>query len=218
MKEKTFNEFKTWILQEAVKVEACSEGKNDANNANDWQSLLDVIKKYSSWLYSAKIINAENLLQVPDEELLNAGIYVKKVNISVNNKCYLYNSSVEAWGNSSVVAWENSSVVAWGNSSVVAWGNSSVVAWENSSVEAWGNSSVEARENSSVVAWGNSSVEAWGNSSVVAWGNSSVVAWGNSYIQPYYLSQTKVNDKAIVRERSTGKVYFKKNAFEIVEL
>ena len=86
-------------------------------------------------------------------------------------------------------------------------------------VEARENSSVVARENSSVVARENSSVVAWGNSSVVAWGNSSVVAWGNSNTNCYNSADLhKVNDRATIKELQTGKIYFKKDAFTIVEL
>jgi len=78
------------------------------------------------------------------------------------------------------------------------------------------NSTVTARGNSTVTAWENSTVTARGNSTVTAWGNSTVTARGNSYLDIYICDQNKVNDKAVVRERSTGNVYFKKDAFNVV--
>jgi len=73
-------------------------------------------------------------------------------------------------------------------------------------------------EDGKFIVW-NSSVVAWGNSSVVATGNSSVEARGNSNVSFYSIpSVLKIHDRAIVRERSTDKVFMKKDAHEIIFL
>jgi len=170
---KTFEEFKKWIIDEATKNDACEQGLNDANNANDYPQILEVVKKYSNWLYLAKIITTDTISEVPDEELLKANIYVKKENvIQKDGTFYYYSSSSEHFGSST----------------------------SNH--------------------YGSSSSEHYGSSSSEHYNSSSSEHYGSStYGSVYSLKDLSIiKDSAIVRERSTGNVYFNKGKFEIVEL
>jgi len=129
------------------------------HDMNNWQFKIDQDLLPVWWTEDFLRIAKERTKQAL-QDVFGKIIFINVKNaVITNQRAFLKNSSVEAWG--------NSSVVAWGNSSVVAWGNSSVEARDNSSVEAWDNASVVAWDNASVVAWDNSSVEARGNSSVV---------------------------------------------------
>ena len=171
--EKTFEQFKEWIIAAAKTQNACIDGINDANNANDWQSMLSVVKKYSDWLYKSGIINAENLLFVPDSELLEASIYVKKENIiQKEGTCYYYSSTSEHY--------------------------------DSSTSKHYDSSTSEHYDSSTSKHYDSSTSKHYGSS---------------TYGDVYELKDTSIiHDNAIVRERSTDKIYMKKKANIIIEL
>lgn len=162
---KTFDQFKEWILDEATKKHACEEGKGKAKQANDWQSLLSVVKEYAGWLYQSRIINATTLVEVPDEELVKVGIYVNKTGIvQSQGYCVYYNSISKHYG----------------SSTSKHYGYSISKHYDSSKSEHYDSSTSEH--------------------------------FGSSYATISELKDKSIiNDDAVIRERSTGKLYFKKH-------
>ena len=130
---KTYNEFKEWIITEAKKKDACYNGLNAANKATDWQSLLTVIKNYSEWLYSTKIITTDSLSEVPDDELILAGIYVRKQNvIQKEGICFYYSSTSKHY--------DSSTSKHYGSSTSEHYGSSTSKHYDSSTSEHYGSS------------------------------------------------------------------------------
>ena len=156
--EKSFENFKNYILINAKEKDACSSQIKEAETTINFTQLLGVIKNNANWCYLNKLVNADILEKyVPDIELLSANIYVKKERIVQNNGlCLYYSSTSKHYGSSTSKHYESSTSKHYESST-----------------------------------------------------------FGSVYI----LKDTSIiHDQAIIRERSTNKVYFKKSAFEIVEL
>ena len=156
--EKSFENFKNYILINAKEKDACSSQIKEAETTINFTQLLGVIKNNANWCYVNKLVNADILEKyVPDIELLSANIYVKKERIVQNNGlCLYYSSTSKHYGSSTSKHYESSTSKHYESST-----------------------------------------------------------FGSVYI----LKDTSIiHDQAIIRERSTNKVYFKKSAFEIVEL
>ena len=156
--EKSFENFKNYILINAKEKDACSSQIKEAETTINFTQLLGVIKNNANWCYVNKLVNADILEKyVPDIELLSANIYVKKERIVQNNGlCLYYSSTSKHYGSSTSKHYESSTSKHYESST-----------------------------------------------------------FGSVYI----LKDTSIiHDQAIIRERLTNKVYFKKSAFEILEL
>ena len=125
----------TTLRPDFVRVEINPIDRDIFNHdMNNWQFKIDQDLLPVWWTKDFLRIAKERTKQAL-QDVFGKIIFINVKNaVITNQRAFLKNSSVEAWGNSSVVARDNSSVEARGNSSVEAWDNSSVVAWGNSSV------------------------------------------------------------------------------------
>ena len=242
---KTFEQFKQWIIDEAIKNDACQQGLKDAKNTNDWQSILEVVKKYSDWLYSAKIITTNSISEVPDEELVKANIYVKKENVIQKEGIYYYYSSTsEHYYSSTSKHYDSSTSKHYGSSTSKHYdsstskhyGSSTSKHYDSSTSEHYGSSTSEHYYSSTSKHYGSSTSKHYDSSTSKHYGSSTSEHYGSSTSEHYYSSTSKhygsstygsiyllndlsiIKNSAIVRERSTGKIYFNKGKLEIVEL
>ena len=168
---KTFETFKDYIVTKAKELNACEEQFEKAYKAENYQELLKVITDNASWCYNNKLVNTEILANIPNEELVEANIYVNKQNvIQKEGLAYYYSSTSKHYG--------------------------------SSTSEHYGSSTSEHYDSSTSKHYGSSTSE----------------HYGSSYATQYKINKESVNDSAIVREFLTGNVYFKKDAFNIIEL
>ena len=60
---------------------------------------------------------------------------------------------------------------------------------------------------------------ALGNATVKAWGNATVEAWGNAYVLCFNdIKKHSQDEKAILKDYYSSKIYIKKGSHEIVEI
>jgi hypothetical protein len=226
---KTFKEFKKWIIDEATKNDACQQGLNDANNANDYPQILEVVKKYSNWLYSAKIITTDTISEVPDEELLKANIYVKKENVEQKEgTCHYYSSTSKHYGSSTSKHYDSSTSEHYYSSTSEHYDSSTSEHYGSSTSKHYGSSTSKHYDSSTSEHYGSSTSKHYDSSTSKHYDSSTSKHYGSStskhydsstYGSVYSLKDLSIiKDSAIVRERSTGKIYFNKGKFEIVEL
>jgi hypothetical protein len=98
-------------------------------------------------------------------------------------------------------------------------GKARIFVMGNATVKAGGNATVEAGDNATVKAWGNATVEAGGNATVEAGDNATVEAGDNSHMLFYNdISRHSLSGKATAKDYYSNKLYFKKSAFEVIEL
>ena len=188
--EKSFENFKNYILINAKEKDACSSQIKEAETTINFTQLLGVIKNNANWCYVNKLVNADILEKyVPDIELLSANIYVKKERIVQNNGLCLYYSSTSKH-----------------------YGSSTSEHYGSSTSEHYGSSTSEHYDSSTSKHYGSSTSKHYESSTSKHYESST---FGSVYI----LKDTSIiHDQAIIRERLTNKVYFKKSAFEILEL
>ena len=164
--EKSFENFKNYILINAKEKKACLYELEKAENCINFSQILEAIKYNANWCYINNLVNADILEKyVPDNELLSANIYVKKERIvQTDGLCFYYSSTSEHY--------------------------------DSSTSKHYGSSTSEHYDSSTSEHYDSST-------------SGSV----------YILKDTSIiHDQAIIRERLTNKVYFKKSAFEILEL
>jgi hypothetical protein len=185
---KTFQEFKTWIIEQAKLNNACYDGLSAAINTTTYNELLLVVKNYSNWIYRTNIINTETILEVPDEELVLAGIYVnKKGIIQKENFCVYYSSTSEHYGSSTSRHYDSSTSRHYGSSTSEHYGSSTSRHYDSSTSEHYGSSTSEH--------------------------------YDSSYSSVYELKDKSIlNDSSVIRERSTGNLYFIEDKFNVVIL
>ena len=188
--EKSFENFKNYILINAKEKKACMYELEKAENCINFSQILEIIKYNANWCYINNLVNADILEKyVPDNELLSANIYVKKERIvQTDGLCFYYSSTSEHYDSSTSKH------------------------YGSSTSEHYGSSTSEHYDSSTSKHYDSSTSKHYGSSTSKHYGSSTS---GSVYI----LKDTSIiHDQAIIRERSTNKVYFKKSAFEIVEL
>ena len=196
--EKSFENFKNYILINAKEKDACSSQIKEAETTINFTQLLGVIKNNANWCYVNKLVNADILEKyVPDNELLSANIYVKKERIvQTDGLCFYYSSTSEHYDSSTSEHYDSSTSKH----------------YDSSTSEHYGSSTSEHYDSSTSKHYGSSTSEHYDSSTSEHYDSSTS---GSVYI----LKDTSIiHDQAIIRERLTNKVYFKKSAFEILEL
>ena len=252
--EKSFENFKNYILINAKEKDACSSQIKEAETTINFTQLLGVIKNNANWCYVNKLVNADILEKyVPDIELLSANIYVKKERIVQNNGlCLYYSSTSKHYGSSTSKHYGSSTSEHYESSTSEHYGSSTSKHYESSTSKHYGSSTSKHYESSTSKHYGSSTSEHYGSSTSEHYGSSTSEHYGSSTSEHYDSSTSKhygsstskhyesstskhyesstfgsvyilkdtsiIHDQAIIRERSTNKVYFKKSAFEIVEL
>ncbi len=225
---KTFDQFKADFAKACKSRGACQEEFKKLLESENWQDLLTVIKNNARWCYNNKVIDEDILSFVPDKELLEAGIYVKKENVKqTEGLCYYYSSTSEHYGSSTSEHYGSSTSKHYGSSTSKHYDSSTSEHYDSSTSKHYGSSTSEH--------YGSSTSKHYDSSTSKHYGSSTSEHYDSSTSKHYYSSTSKhygsstygsvntvnisvIHDQAIIRERSTGKIYFKKNAFEIVEL
>ena len=188
--EKSFETFKDYILTKAKEKDACSSEFTKAENSTNYSQLLEIINNNAYWCYNTKLVDADILEKyVPDEELVSASIYVKKENvIQTESLCFYYSSTSEHYG--------------------------------SSTSKHYGSSTSKHYDSSTSEHYYSSTSKHYGSSTSKHYDSSTSEHYYSSTFGSVYTLKDKsiIHDRAIVRERSTNKVYFKKSAFEIIEL
>ena len=91
---KTFEVFKQDFIEACKNAGACQDEFKKVLASENWQELLTVIKNNAYWCYcSGKVISTDILLEIPDDELVSAAIYVNKRNIEQRSGIAYYFSS-----------------------------------------------------------------------------------------------------------------------------
>ena len=192
-----FQGFKDWLIVAAKQADACASQYKRALESQTWEQLLTVVKENANWLYSNNIITTDSLVNVPDEILLENGIYVKKTNVTQNAGLAIYYSSTSEH-----------------------YGSSTSNHYDSSTSKHYGSSTSNHYDSSTSEHYGSSTSEHYGSSTSNHYGSSTSKHYGSStYGSVYELKDTSIiHDQAIVRERSSDKIYMKKGAFEIVQI
>ena len=205
MQEFTFDTFKEYLLQQAKAKNACSEEYIKAYNSKSWSALLQVIKDNICWCYRNNILFVEIMRRLPQQVLIDNNIYVDQTQVVQRDGFAIYyNSTSEHYDNSTSKHYGNSTSKHYGNSTSEHHNNSTSNHYYNSTSEHYDNSTSKHYDNSTSKHYDRSTSEHYGSST-----SGSVHVLKNVNV---------ITDQAIVRERSTGKVYFKKNAFETVQI
>ena len=201
-----FIDFKNYVVTTAKKAGASCGEYRKALQADNWNDFLQVVKDNANWCYQNNVITVDVLEKyVPDEILLENGIYVKKSNIEQREGFALYYSSTsEHYG--------SSTSKHYGSSTSKHYDSSTSKHYDSSTSKHYGSSTSKHYDSSTSKHYGSSTSEHYGSSTSEHYDSST---YGNVWT----LHDTSiVHEKAIVRERNTGKIYFKKDAFTIVEL
>jgi len=227
---KTFETFKEYFAAKSKEQSACSGEYKKLLASENWEQILTVMKNNANWCYIYKVIDADILEQyIPDEILLENGIYVKKNNIVQKEGLAVYYSSTSKHYDSSTSEhYDSSTSKHYGSSTSKHYGSSTSKHYDSSTSEHY-DSSTSKHYDSSTSEHYDSSTSKHYDSSTSEHYDSSTSKHYDSSTSKHYDSSTHgsvnvlkdtsiIHDSAIVRERSTGKVYFKKSAFEIVEI
>jgi len=99
---KTFEVFKQDFIAACKNAGACQGEFKKLVASENWQELLTVIKNNANWFcYTGKVISTDILLEIPDDELVGAEIYVNKRNIEQRSGvAYYFSSTSEHHGSS----------------------------------------------------------------------------------------------------------------------
>jgi hypothetical protein len=219
---KTFEDFKNYIVEKATELNACDTELLKAKNAINFKELFQVIKDNINWSISNKLINTDILLNyVDDTDLVANGFYVKKQNVIQKEKtCYYFSSTSEHYDNSTSEHYDNSTSEHYGSSTSKHYDSSTSKHYFSSTSKHYGSSTSEHYDNSTSEHYGSSTSKHYGSSTSKHYFSSTSEHYDNStYGNVFILNDTStIKGKAIIRERSTNKLYFNKNAFEIVEI
>ena len=142
---KTFEELKEDLLTRAKNAGACQRGYAMGLRSETKADLLIAITENWFWVFrDEKIVDAEYLEDnFTEEELLQAGIYIRGIH-KVKTSSFAFNSAtVEAFGSATVEAFDSATVKAFDSATVEAFGNATVEAYGSVTVEAYGDSYVE---------------------------------------------------------------------------
>ena len=89
----SFEDFKKLIITKAKVKKACSDEYKRALLSENWQQLLQVIKDNARWCYNEGVATTDTMLLVPESELIEANIFVKKENVEQRGGIAHYYSS-----------------------------------------------------------------------------------------------------------------------------
>ena len=220
--EKSFENFKNYILINAKEKKACMYELEKAENCINFSQILEIIKYNANWCYINNLVNADILEKyVPDNELLSANIYVKKERIvQTDGLCFYYSSTSEHYDSSTSKHYGSSTSEHYGSSTSEHYDSSTSKHYDSSTSEHYDSSTSKHYYSSTSKHYGSSTSKHYDSSTSKHYGSSTSKHYGSSTSgSVYILKDTSIiHDQAIIRERSTNKVYFKKSAFEIVEL
>jgi hypothetical protein len=225
---KTFEELKELILKIAVDKGACKIEFLRAKDSENIQELLTVIKENANWCYNNGVFENDVIGLFPDEDLIKSNIFYKKENISQESEFAIYISSTsEHYGSSTSKHYDSSTSEHYDSSTSEHYdsstskhyGSSTSKHYDSSTSEHYDSSTSEHYGSSTSKHYGSSTSEHYDSSTSKHYGSSTSKHYGSSYGNVYVLNNTKIiNDSAIIRERSSNKVYLKKGKFEIIEL
>ena len=193
---KAFEELKEDLLTRAKNAGACQKGYVMGLRSETKADLLKAITENWVWVFRVtKIVDTEYLEDnFTEEELLQAGIYIRGIHKA--------KTSSFACGSATVEAYESATVEAYGSATVKAYESATVEAYESATVEAYGSATVKA----------------YGSATVKAYGSATVEAYGNSYVEDCIGNIRPQSDYAIVKDYYNHKIYIKKGKFEIIEV
>ena len=209
---KTFEELKEDLLTRAKNAGACQRGYAMGLRSETKADLLIAITENWFWVFrDEKIVDAEYLEDnFTEEELLQAGIYIRGIH-KVKTSSFAFNSAtVEAFGSATVEAFDSATVKAYDSATVEAFGSATVEAFDSATVKAYDSATVKAFDSATV--------EAFGTATVEAYGSVTVEAYGDSYVEDCIGNIRPRSDYAIVKDYYSHKIYIKKGKFEIIEV
>ena len=201
---KTFEELKEDLLTRAKNAGACQRGYAMGLRSETKADLLIAITENWFWVFrDEKIVDAEYLEDnFTEEELLQAGIYIRGIHKVKTSSFAFGSATVEAYGSATVEAYDSATVKAYDSATVKA--------YDSATVEAYGSATVEAYDSATV--------EAYGSATVEAYGSATVEAYGDSYVEDCIGNIRPQSDYAIVKDYYSHKIYIKKGKFEIIEV
>ena len=201
---KAFEELKEDLLTRAKNAGACQRGYAMGLRSETKADLLMAITENWFWVFrDEKIVDAEYLEDnFTEEELLQAGIYIRGI--------HKVKTSSFACGSATVEAYDSATVKAYDSATVKAYDSATVEAYDSATVEAYDSATVEAYDSATVKAYGSATVEAYDS--------ATVKAYGNSYVEDCIGNIRPQSDYAIVKDYYSHKIYIKKGKFEIIEV
>ena len=201
---KAFEELKGDLLTRAKNAGACQRGYAMGLRSETKADLLMAITENWFWVFSdEKIVDAEYLEDnFTEEELLQAGIYIRGI--------HKVKTSSFACGSATVEAYDSATVKACGSATVKACGSATVKACDSATVKACDSATVEACDSATV--------KACDSAMVKACGSATVEAYDNSYVEDCIGNIRPQSDYAIVKDYYSHKIYIKKGKFEIIEV
>ena len=149
---KAFEELKEDLLTRAKNAGACQRGYAMGLRSETKADLLIAITENWFWIIKKKkIVDAEYLEDnFTEEELLQAGIYIRGIHKVKTSSFAFGSATVEAFGSATVEAFGSATVEAFGSATVKACDSATVKAFGSATVKAFGSATVEAFDNSYV--------------------------------------------------------------------
>ena len=134
---KAFEELKEDLLTRAKNAGACQRGYAMGLRSETKADLLIAITENWFWVFrDEKIVDAEYLEDnFTEEELLQAGIYIRGIHKVKTSSFACGSATVEAYGSATVEAYGSATVKAFDSATVKAYGSATVEAYDNSYVE-----------------------------------------------------------------------------------
>jgi hypothetical protein len=217
---KTFEELKEDLLTRAKNAGACQRGYAMGLRSETKADLLIAITENWFWVFrDEKIVDAEYLEDnFTEEELLQAGIYIRGIHKVKTSSFAFGSATVEAYDSATVKAFDSATVKAYGSATVEAYDSATVKAYGSATVKAYGSATVEAYGSATVKAYGSATVKAYGSATVEAYDSATVKAYGDSYVEDCIGNIRPQSDYAIVKDYYSHKIYIKKGKFEIIEV
>lgn len=123
---KAFEELKEDLLTRAKNAGACQKGYVMGLRSETKADLLKAITENWFWVFRyTKIVDTEYLEDnFTEEELLQAGIYIRGIHEAKASSFACGSATVEAYGSATVKACDSATVKACGSATVKAYGNS----------------------------------------------------------------------------------------------
>ena len=142
---KAFEELKEDLLTRAKNAGACQRDYAMGLRSETKADLLIAITENWFWVFrDEKIVDAEYLEDnFTEEELLQAGIYIRGIHKVKTSSFAFGSATVEAFGSATVEAYDSATVEAFGSATVEAYDSATVKAYDSATVKAFGNSYVE---------------------------------------------------------------------------
>ena len=217
---KAFEELKEDLLTRAKNAGACQRGYAMGLRSETKADLLMAITENWFWVFrDEKIVDAEYLEDnFTEEELLQAGIYIRGIHKVKTSSFACGSATVEAYGSATVEAYGSATVKAYDSATVKACGSATVEAYGSATVEAYDSATVKAYGSATVEAYDSATVKACGSATVEAYDSATVKACGNSYVEDCIGNIRPQSDYAIVKDYYSHKIYIKKGKFEIIEV